>query len=329
MSVIDIARSFIEYANIDDAFNPTVDADFIAENYDIDQIHAEILSNPVINSLYEKIKNRSVYERFLSTADLSYLEEMYINTTFIQEVYMRKCRANPMSAVRLSGDKIVTTEPKPDTVDNLFEYAKSYLLPIFRFTGWDVYPDSYIRYILNILGLPYVEIFINILEATLTDFFSQNYANAQVGLLLALSLPFIVLTTKKEGIPQSTMSSAWVDLYISWNANFVIYGTNRHNLPVIWSKLIANQTEVNHYGYGNWLWNRTHTLMMFIGQIWRKDKVNDVVDRDMSSWFNQDLELIQFIWQNHNLSWAKEHIDDVTSHLPYLQQQFVKLIALL
>lgn len=100
---------------------------------------------------------------------------------------------------------------------------------------------------------------INIFEAVIQDiFFTQNLSNAFIGLILILSLPF---STYYIDDLHRHITTKWIDLYTSWNYNFIYNnGPGTKCFPMAGICLINSQ---KHNLENNlWVNNRLYTLYL-------------------------------------------------------------------
>jgi hypothetical protein len=285
-------------------------------------IYNIILSNVIINQLYQSIKDTNYFNDFISKINYEYVDEMIDNTNLLQNVFMEKCNKDPNAPINFIGDKILMNEKKPDEIDSLFIYIKYYGLPILRLLSWANNTKNIFLKILCTLLYGWFAFFINILEATFTDLFYYNFNNFKAGLLLALSIPlFMVKWDLKNGLVQDNLSYEFVQLYISWNTCFV-YGLKNYTKPLVYAKLIACQIQSKYLG--TFMFHRTNTLMTYMGQVWRIFKNDKFINRVDSGFMNSDTNKINRQLGLFNYQYAKNNLDKLGNN--FISRIYIKII---
>lgn len=98
---------------------------------------------------------------------------------------------------------------------------------------------------------------INIFEAIITDLIHFEFKNPLVGLILILSIPFL---NKYTGIDKRYINEEWLNLYTSWNYNFIYNnGPSKDCFPIAGICLINS---LQHIRDDLWITNRLYTLYL-------------------------------------------------------------------
>lgn len=174
--------------------------------------------------------------------------------------------------------------------------TKSYFLNIKRFTlDWGTKFSEFCNN-LGIRGRLYKHIIfhiglsINILEAIITDIFHLEIANSFVGFFLILLLPF-----SNEYINDNKwyISKEWLELYTSWNYNFIYNNGPGSNCFPFAGICLSNS--LKHAKNNLWIDNRLYTLylstILFSNDIFHMDKEINKEFRD--EWNKLNLKYIK------------------------------------
>ena len=131
---------------------------------------------------------------------------------------------------------------------------------------WKTHPQFKPKFFSKII---YLFLVINILEATVVDFLTENYINGLNGLALIITSPSestYKLTSYDEGKSQHIeggFSLIWILFYTVWNFIFVYnqFTTFANHIPLLLAPLLV----ALFYGKGKWLECRLVTLLVWIG----------------------------------------------------------------
>ncbi len=141
----------------------------------------------------------------------------------------------------------------------------------------------------NITGL--IGISINIFEAIITDIFHLEIANSFIGFILILFLPF---SNKYINDDKRYISKEWLDLYTSWNLNF-IYNNGPSNI-IFPFRGICLINSLKHAKNNLWSDNRLYTL--YLTTILASNDTL-LMDKKINKEFRND-------WNKLNLEYIKE-----------------------
>ena len=128
--------------NVDDAKRIMLDG-YVYEN-ELNKQLGDVLKNVVIKDFYCLLQETPTWKTFNSNLPKHYLEDMILNTRYLQNVVFDTLRRDPENVIRLNGDNIVLHEKDPPTYNTWFEKIKVRGLPYIRKLGWDVYPRNLI-----------------------------------------------------------------------------------------------------------------------------------------------------------------------------------------
>ena len=228
--------------------------------------------NPIFKELLKKyslqeigLNKKIIYNKFLY---------IYI---FLEFVY-KKCYKNPHLF-----QKVFDINKNNKYSDNFFVNLKRETLNI-------CFKSSYLFNLLLDKNNMVFENFkfnlgidINIMEAVITDIFNGYYDNAYLGLKLITSLPFSSNTLKDNN---TIIDKNWMDLYTSWNANFIYTGGPGKECFPGGNICLMNAQKYNKINkWGN---NRLYTLYLTtVLEIFNEFKHEKVINKDFLDTWNK------------------------------------------
>ena len=175
----------------------------------------------------------------------------------------------------------------------LFLFLKMYSLAftLSILLWWKSYPQFKPKVFSKII---YLFLALNILEATVVDFLTENYINGLNGLVLMITSPSVStykVTTYDEGKSQHIeggFSIIWILFYTIWNFIFVYnqFTTFFNHIPLLLAPLLV----ALFYGKGKWLECRVVSLLVWLGLrlIWTVE--------------TRPLLIESGLWGNHSIS---------------------------
>ena len=150
----------------------------------------------------------------------------------------------------------------------LFLFLKIYSLTFTLgiLIWWKAYPQFKPKIFSKII---YLFLAINILEATVLDFLTENYINGLNGLVLMITSPgesTYKVTSYDGGKSQHIeggFSLVWILFYTFWNFTFVYnqFSTFANHIPLLLAPLLI----ALFFGKGKWLECRLVSLLVWLG----------------------------------------------------------------
>jgi len=136
---------------------------------------------------------------------------------------------------------------------------------------------------------------VNILEAVITDILHLEFSNSLVGLILIFLLPFM---NKYTGIDKRYINEYWLNLYTSWNYNFIYNnGPSKDCFPIARICLINSS---KHIKDDLWINNRLYTL--YLTTIITNDNIflmdKNINQKVLDEWNSINLKYIKKIIKN-------------------------------
>jgi hypothetical protein len=267
-----------------------------------------------LNKLYKKITNKSIEWDLID-------KEKYLNQmNFILKsnpIFYKLCKKYGLEDVSLNMEKInekyiyiyiffdklwEEIKDSDELKDKIFRIKfpivkDRIFVNIKRFTldwGYKLY-EKLVEIGFN--GITYRDfmfnlgISINIFEAIITDLIHLEFKNPLVGFILILKLPFL---NRYTGINKRYINSDWLNLYTSWNYNFIYNnGPSKDCFPIAGICLINS---AKHIKDDLWIDNRLYTL--YLTTILATDNLL-LMDKKINKKVLND-------WNNLNLKYMKK-----------------------
>ena len=149
----------------------------------------------------------------------------------------------------------------------LFLFLKMYSLAFTLgiLLWWKAYPEFKTNIFSKII---YLFLALNILEATVVDFLTENYINGLNGIFLTITSPSVStykVTSYDEGKSQHIEGGfpiIWILFYTVWNFIFVYnqFTTFANHIPLLLAPLLV----ALFYGKGKWLECRVVSLLVWL-----------------------------------------------------------------
>ena len=266
-----------------------------------------------LSKLYKKITNKSIEWNLI---DKNKYFEQFVKMTKSNPIFKKLCKKYNLEDICLNKEiiynkyiyiyiffDIIYDEIKDsDELKNkifiinfpLNKNKNKTFINIKRYTLYQGYKFSIL---LNNLGLNNeiyknlkfnLGISINIFEAVITDLLHLQFKNPLVGLILIFSLPFL---NKYTGNDKRYIDNKWLDLYTSWNYNFIYNnGPSEDCFPFAGICLINS---IKHNKDDLWIDNRLYTL--YLTTILANDNIF-LVDKKINKKILND-------WNNLNLKY--------------------------
>lgn len=237
-----------------------------------------VKSNKIFSKLYEKYNLKDIS----LNKEIIYNKHIYVYI-FFEKLYNEIKNSNKLKE-KLMNIKFPISTKSP------FLIVKRFSLDLFsKFNEFCNNLGLHGKLFKNITFLTAMSI--NIFEAIITDIFHLEIANSFIGFILILFLPF---SNKYINDDKRYISKEWLDLYTSWNYNFIYNnGPGNNYFPVGGICLISS---LKHAKNNLWTDNRFYTLYLTTILV-----SNDILlmDKKINKEFRND-------WNKLNLEYIKE-----------------------
>jgi hypothetical protein len=221
----------------------------------MDQFKDIVLTNGTLRELYKTLQTKECWKQFVSEMEAQgypNINDMLANATFLQYYVVHQRRGNANHKVATLGYDRIRAIPLSDWKSfSWFESLKAVTMLVMMNIAWPPRPfSSFRKNFTTYTGFDSFSVVLNIMEAAMRDFQLGYFDNAMTGVILCLVMPFWHLhDINQDQVVIGRLTTEWVNLYISWNSAFVVYGLDdMPHKPIAFSKLICVQIEMQEEG---------------------------------------------------------------------------------